>query len=302
VQFQFPLVHLLFSPVQAMIGGTAGHRGDGTQQDVRGSTQKEALVGAAPRRERRIMIITLVKLAGLAVTIACWLWALNLGLSETWNAVLLIWCAPLLSFPISVIGRRALDAQPSKRRAEWTDIFVHYTLGVALGAGLFPAFRLLLSRPTLTIPVARQAVWALVMVTGAGTVLTVANLAMRGLGAPFAVKLSSRLATDYLYAWTRNPMILCTFAWFLSLALWHASPGAVLWLGVSVFPGWIFFLKRYEERELEIRFGSSYASYQARTPFLWPTFRTPFQPGRFSSEWYRRVSRLDLRLPNRGRS
>ena len=59
------------------------------------------------------------------------------------------------------------------------------------------------------IPVARQVVWGLVMVTGAGTVLTVANLAIRGLGAPFAVKLSSRPATDCLYAWTRYPMVLC---------------------------------------------------------------------------------------------
>jgi protein-S-isoprenylcysteine O-methyltransferase Ste14 len=113
-------------------------------------------------------------------------------------------------------------------------------------------------------------VWGLVMVSGAGAVLTVANLAIRGLGAPFAVKLSSRLATDYLYKWTRNPMVLCTLAWFLSLALWHASPGAVLWLAVSVFPGLIFFVKRYEERELEIRFGASYVDYRARTPFLWP--------------------------------
>jgi|SRR5208283_2889935 len=219
------------------------------------------------------MIVTLVKLAGLAVTIACWAWALNTGLSETWNVVLLIWCAPLLTFPISVIGRKALDRQPSARRAEWTNVFVHYAMGIALGAGLFPAFRLLLSRPTLTIPVLRQVVWGLAMVTGAGAALAVANLAIRGLGAPFAIKLSSRLATGYLYTWTRNPMVLFTFAWFVSLAVWHASPRAILWLAVSVFPGWIFFLKRYEERELEIRFGSSYASYRTKTPFLWPGIR-----------------------------
>jgi protein-S-isoprenylcysteine O-methyltransferase Ste14 len=219
------------------------------------------------------MVVTLVKLAGLAATIACWMWALNTGLSETWATALLIWCAPLLAFPIGVIGRRTPDAQPSARRAEWTNIFIHYAMVIVFGFGLFPGFRLLLSRPTVTIPVVRQAIWGLVMVTSAGTALTVANLAIRGLGAPFTVKLSSRLATDYLYAWTRNPMVLCTFAWFVSLALWHASPGAVLWLAVSVFPGWIFFVKRYEERELEIRFGSSDVDYRARTPFLWPRIK-----------------------------
>jgi len=218
------------------------------------------------------MIVILVNLAGLAVTIACCLWALNGGLSEPWITAV-IWGAPLLTFPISVLGRWALDAQPSVRRAKWTNIFVHYAMVIVLGIGLFPGFRVVLSRPALEIPVVRQMVWGLVMVTGAGTVLTVANLAIRGLGLPFALKLSSRLATDYLYQWTRNPMVLCTFAWFLSLALWHPSSAAILWLVVGVFPGWIFFVKRYEERELEIRFGASYASYRARTPFLWPRIK-----------------------------
>ena len=215
------------------------------------------------------MIVALVNLAGLAVTIACCLWALKGGLSEPWITAV-IWGAPLLTFPISVLGRRVLDAQPSVRRAEWTNIFVHYAIVIVLGVGLFPGFREVLSRPTLTIPVVRQLVWGMVMVTGAGSVLTVINLAIRGLGLPFALKLSSRLATDYLYRWTRNPMVLCSFAWFMSLALRHALPGAILWLAVSVFPGWIFFVKRYEERELEIRFGPPYVSYRARTPFLWP--------------------------------
>ncbi len=71
-------------------------------------------------------------------------------------------------------------------------------------------------------------------------------------------------------------MVLCMLAWFLSLALWHRSAWALLWMAVSLIPGWIFFVRLYEERELEIRFGSSYAEYRARTPFLWP--RKPQPP------------------------
>ena len=65
-------------------------------------------------------------------------------------------------------------------------------------------------------------------------------------------------------------MVLCTLAWFISLALWHGSAWGVLWISVCVAPVLLYFVRTYEERELEIRFGSSYAQYRARTPFLWP--------------------------------
>ncbi len=100
--------------------------------------------------------------------------------------------------------------------------------------------------------------------------LSVVNLALRGLGAPFAVKISSRLATDWMYSWTRNPMVLCTLAWMIAGALMFRSVWLMAWLAVSATPGWLFFVKRYEERELEIRFGAAYLQYKARTPFLWP--------------------------------
>lgn len=182
----------------------------------------------------------------------------------------MIWCAPLFAYPITLLGRKALDAQPVIGRAEWANILVHYAMGIALGVGIFPAIRLGQRWPGSTIPVPHQVGLGLVFLTGIATFMTVLNLALRGLGAPFAVKLSSRLATDWMYAWTRNPMLLCALAWLLSLGLWYRSLRFVVWLAVSVSPGWIFFVKIYEERELEIRFGSAYRDYRARTPVLWP--------------------------------
>ena len=111
---------------------------------------------------------------------------------------------------------------------------------------------------------------ALVILTGFAAFLTVLNLTVRGLGAPFAVKLSSKLATGWMYAWTRNPMLLCSLAWLFSLGLWYRSLRVIVWLAVSVSPGWIFFVKVYEERELQIRFGPGYEEYRRRTPLLWP--------------------------------
>jgi protein-S-isoprenylcysteine O-methyltransferase Ste14 len=219
------------------------------------------------RQERLAAVI--VKLAGLALTVACWRWALKGQRSDTWNMVL-IWCAPLLAYPITLVGRRSLDAQPVIRRAEWANILVHYAMMIALGVAIFPAVRLGQKWPGSTIPVPQQVGLGLVVLTGFAAFMTVLNLALRGLGAPFAVKLSSRLATDWMYAWTRNPMVLCTLAWLLSLGLWYQSLWFVVWLTVSVSPGLVFFVKMYEERELEIRFGPGYRDYRARTPLLWP--------------------------------
>ncbi len=96
------------------------------------------------------------------------------------------------------------------------------------------------------------------------------NLALKGLGAPFAIALSRKLAVDWLYAWTRNPMVLAALAFLLSLGIWFQSALFVLWVLILFAPALLFFVKVYEERELEIRFGASYLEYKSRTPMLFP--------------------------------
>lgn len=214
------------------------------------------------------MIKGLTKIAGLALTVGCWLWARNIQHSEALNLAL-IWCAPLLQFPITLVGQRYLGKQSVTSQAEWASIFTHYAMMIALGVGIFPAIRLVQHRPG-TLPIPYLIGNALVWFTGAATALTVLNLAIRGLGAPFAAKLSTRLATDWMYAWTRNPMLLCTLALLLSVGLRYRSIWFVVWVILIVSPGWIFFVKVYEERELQIRFGDSYLKYKARTPMLLP--------------------------------
>jgi protein-S-isoprenylcysteine O-methyltransferase Ste14 len=73
-----------------------------------------------------------------------------------------------------------------------------------------------------------------------------------------------------LYAWTRNPMVLAALAFFLSLGIWFQSTLFVFWVLIFFTPAILFFLKMYEERELELRFGASYLNYKNKTPFLWP--------------------------------
>jgi len=220
------------------------------------------------------MALKLVKVVGLALTVASWLWARDGQRSDAWNMAI-IWCAPLFAYPTTLLARKVLDAQPSITRAVWVNVLVHYAMMISLGVGIFPAIRLVSEWPGAMIPIPRAAGLVCMVLTGIATALTVLNLALRGLGAPFAAKLSSRLATDWMYAWTRNPMLLATLSLLLSVGLWYRSVWFLLWVTVIVCSGWIFFVREYEERELEVRFGTAYRDYRMRTPFLWPRKPSP---------------------------
>ena len=176
----------------------------------------------------------------------------------------------LLTFPLVWFGRKILDKQPTASRAVWVTTFVHFGLGFTL---VVPLVRALVTHQDWAgsvLPIPTGIGWALVVATGAASFIVVANLALRGLGAPFFIALSRKLAVDWLYAWTRNPMVLAGLAFFLSLGIWFQSLLFVLWVIILFTPALLFFVKTYEERELEIRFGESYVDYKSRTPMLIP--------------------------------
>jgi protein-S-isoprenylcysteine O-methyltransferase Ste14 len=181
-----------------------------------------------------------------------------------------IWGGVLLTFPLVWLGREILDKQPTVPRAVWITTFVHCGLGFTLGVPLIRALVTHHDWSGWVLPIPTAFGWALVIVTGAASFVVVANLALRGLGAPFFIVLSRTLAVDWLYAWTRNPMVLAGVAFFLALGIWFQSLLFVLWVLILFTPALIFFVKTYEERELEIRFGASYIEYKSRTPMLLP--------------------------------
>jgi protein-S-isoprenylcysteine O-methyltransferase Ste14 len=163
-----------------------------------------------------------------------------------------------------------LDKQPTMSRAVWVTTFVHYALGIFLGAPIIRAVSTHQDWSGWVLPVPVGISLFLVAITGLATLLTMVNLALKGLGAPFAIALSKKLAADWFYAWTRNPMLLAVLAFLLSLGLWFQSALFVLWVLILVTPALLVFVKIYEERELEIRFGASYLEYKSRTPMLFP--------------------------------
>jgi protein-S-isoprenylcysteine O-methyltransferase Ste14 len=217
----------------------------------------------------RQVIEFLARIGLLAFIWFIWWWALNAPLSNVMNLSIIVG-GVLLVFPLVWLGRRILDRHQTISRAVWTTTFVHSALGFLFGIPIIRAVTTHQDWFGWALPVPSEIGLALVIITGAACLLTVVNLALKGFGAPFFIALSRKLAAEWLYAWTRNPMVLAALAFLLSLGIWFQSVLFVLWVLILFAPALLFFVKVYEERELEIRFGTSYLEYKSRTPMLFP--------------------------------
>jgi protein-S-isoprenylcysteine O-methyltransferase Ste14 len=214
-------------------------------------------------------ILALVRIALLVLVLFLWSWLIDQPFSRIMNLSFIVG-GPLLVFPVVWLGRKLLDRQPTASRAAWMTTLVHYAVGFLFGAAIIRAMVTHQDWSDWSLPVPTWIGLVLVVVTGAATLLTVINLALKGLGAPFAIALSRKLAVDWLYAWTRNPMVLAALALLLALGIWFQSTLFIGWALVLFTPALLTFVKVYEERELEVRFGSSYLEYRSRTPMLFP--------------------------------
>lgn len=209
------------------------------------------------------------RLVLLAFIFIFWWWGLNATLSNAIN-LYVISVGVLLTYPVVWLGRKMLDRGQTAVIAEWTITFVHSSLAFTFGLPIIRAIITHQDWPGWVIPLPKEVGLALVIITGASFLLTVLNLALKGFGAPFFIALSRKLAADWMYAWTRNPMVLAALAFLISLGLWYQSILFILWVLLFFTPALLFFIKVFEERELEIRFGKSYLEYKTRTPMLIP--------------------------------
>jgi protein-S-isoprenylcysteine O-methyltransferase Ste14 len=209
----------------------------------------------------------LVRIALLALV--CFIfWRASIASLSAFMNLLIFVGGTLLVFPVAWIGRTILDR--NQTAVGWITMFVQFAVGVLAGVPVVRAFVTHQDWSDWILPVPSEIGLALVIISGVACFLTVATLALKGFGAPGVIALSRKLAVNWLYAWTRNPMVLAALAWFLSLGMWFRSALFVLWVLVLFAPALLFYVKVYEERELEIRFGASYLEYKSRTPMLFP--------------------------------
>jgi protein-S-isoprenylcysteine O-methyltransferase Ste14 len=102
--------------------------------------------------------------------------------------------------------------------------------------------------------------------------VSVVVLLDRGQGLP-AFALTRKLAAKDIYQYTRNPMSLGFYILSGGLGFLSGSTFLTLCALILVIPAHVFYLKFFEEHELEIRFGQSYKEYKKSVPFLIPKFR-----------------------------
>lgn len=198
-----------------------------------------------------------------------WWWSLNQPLSPVINLSVIVG-GVLLTYPLAWLAGKNLRRHPTMEHAVRTTTFVHIGLGFTFGVPFVRAVSTYNDWTGWVIPIPPVLGLGLVIVSGAAFLLTVINLALKGSGAPFYIVLSQKLAADWMYAWTRNPMALTVLALFLSLGIWFQSTLFLIWVIFDFAPAYVFFAKVFEEKELEIRFGPSYKEYKARTPMFWP--------------------------------
>ena len=209
------------------------------------------------------------RIALLAFTVLLLWRAFDTPLSDGMNLSIILG-GMLLVFPVVWFGRKILDRHPTTGGVVWITTFVQFAVGNLLALGIIRAVTTHRDWSDWVLPVPTNIGMVLAIVTGATFFLTVANLALKGFGAPFFIVLSRKLAADWMYAWTRNPMVLAVLAFLLSLGIWFQSVLFVLWALILFAPALLFFVKVYKERELEFRFGASYLEYKSRTPMLFP--------------------------------
>lgn len=211
-------------------------------------------------------------LVRVALLVFIWVilwWACTAPLSNGMNLSIIVG-GVLLTFPLVWLGRKILDRNHTTSHVAWITTFVHFALGFTFGVPIARAITTHQDWSGWVLPAPTAIGLALVIITGAAFLLVVVNLALKGFGAPCFIAFSQKLAVDWLYAWTRNPMVLAALVFFLSLGIWFQSTLFVLWVLILFAPALLFFVKVYEERELEFRFGASYLEYKSKTPMLFP--------------------------------
>lgn len=94
-----------------------------------------------------------------------------------------------------------------------------------------------------------------------------------GKGTPLQTTPTQKLVTSGAFNYTRNPM-------FLGMSIYLAGLGIVFssWVWTFGFVPFFLlvgslFLKLYEEKELEERFGHDYIEYKKNTPFIIPRIK-----------------------------
>lgn len=173
-----------------------------------------------------------------------------------------------------------LRKHPSKVNAENSSRIMHFLFFAGLGT----PFLISLFYPGLTHlddliglePLPWRSVFliaGLILAAMGLYFLAVSNKSLRALGSGTnAFRLTKRIVEADIYQFTRNPMSLGYYLFALGVGFISGSTLLTLYVLFGLVPAHLFFLRFFEELELELRLGESYEVYKQKTPFLFPRF------------------------------
>ena len=185
----------------------------------------------------------------------------------------------LFAMGVGVLGAW-LRRHPSKDNAEKSSRVMHFLFFAGLGAPIFTGifypglthFDELVGLNPLPWRIFFLALGIILAIPGL-YLLAITNKLLRALGSGAnAFRLTKRIVAENVYKRTRNPMSLGFYLWMLAVGLGSGSTFLTLAVLLGIIPAHIFFLKFFEELELELRFGTSYLEYKKNVPFLIPKF------------------------------
>ena len=169
----------------------------------------------------------------------------------------------------------------AKENAERSSRIMHFLFFAGLVAPpliaiVYPGltrFDALLGLPSLPFKPFFLALGSLLAIPGL-YFLAVTNKLLRSLGSGTnAFILTKKIVDDDIYKRTRNPMSLGFYLFALALGFASNSTFILLAVSLGLIPAHAFFLKFFEEVELELRFGEAYLEYKKTVPFLFPKFK-----------------------------
>lgn len=179
----------------------------------------------------------------------------------------------------SIRGREARPAGVARNALKTLlQIVVMWSIFYALiPAGIFYVEGVVgLGQYRFTSP-AWQVVGVIVFLIG-GTfgLICAAYMVSYGQGTPLPADCPRKLVIKGPYRNIRNPMAIGSFAQGMAVGLWLGSPLVVIYSLVGAL-GWNYFVRPWEEMDLERRFGQPYAQYRDTVGCWIPRLR-PYDP------------------------
>jgi len=101
---------------------------------------------------------------------------------------------------------------------------------------------------------------------------TIVNF-MSARGTPVPVNPPKELVVSGPYAHSRNPMLTSLYLVFFGAGiLWGSLSFTVFYTPLFILVNTVY-IKKVEEREMELKFGQAYLDYKKRVPMYFPRFR-----------------------------